>query len=38
MKQLFIDLLTKCIPDDIGETYIKYKFDVEGKTEEIYIC
>ena len=38
MKQLFIDLLTKCVPNDIGETHIKYKFDVEGNSEEIYIC
>lgn len=37
MKPLFINLLTKCIPNDIGDNYIEYKFDTEDKTEKITI-
>lgn len=37
MKQLFIDLLTKCIPDDIEYNTITYKFKTEEKTEKIII-
>ena len=37
MKQLFIDLLTKCIPDNIEYNTITYKFKTEEKTEKIII-
>lgn len=37
MKQLFIDLLTKCIPDDIGDNHIIYKFKTEENVEKITI-
>lgn len=37
MKQLFIDLLTKCVPDEIGDNYITYKFKTEEDTEKIVI-
>lgn len=37
MKQLFIDLLTKCVPDNIEYNTITYKFKTEEKTEKITI-
>lgn len=37
MKQLFIDLLTKCIPDNIGYNSIIYKFKTEENVEKITI-
>ena len=37
MKQLFIDLLTKCAPDDIGDRRIIYKFKTEENIEKITI-
>lgn len=37
MKQLFIDILTKCVPDDIGENYIHYTINLPEHKSSIYI-
>ncbi len=37
MKQLFIDVLTKCIPYDIHEGRIAYRFDKQNNNKYDYI-
>ena len=37
MKQLFIDILTKCVPDDISENYIHYTINRPEHKDNIYI-